>query len=53
MGMFSLNDINIDSDFLKISNYENEPAYFSINTAEIFTKLKVYMNSIILRSFKA
>ena len=38
--VLTLNDINIDSDFLKISNYENEPAYFSINTARDFYKIK-------------
>ena len=38
--VLTLNDINIDSDFLKISNYENEPAYFSINAHEDFYKIK-------------
>ena len=38
--VLTLNDINIDSDFLKISNYENEPAYFSINVSEDFYKIK-------------
>ena len=38
--VLTLNDINIDSDFLKISNYENEPAYFSINASEDFYKIK-------------
>ena len=38
--VLTLNDINIDSDFLKISNYENEPAYFSINTSRDFYKIK-------------
>ena len=38
--VLTLNDINIDSDFLKITNYENEPAYFSINTSQDFYKIK-------------
>ena len=38
--VLTLNNINIDSDFLKISNYENEPAYFSINTTRDFYKVK-------------
>ena len=38
--VLTLNDINIDSDFLKISNYENEPAYFSINASKDFYKIK-------------
>ena len=38
--VLTLNDINIDSDFLKISNYKNEPAYFSINASEDFYKIK-------------
>ena len=38
--VLTLNDINIDSDFLKITNYENEPAYFSINTSRDFYKIK-------------
>ena len=38
--VLTLNDINIDSDFLKISNYEKEPAYFSINASEDFYKIK-------------
>ena len=38
--VLTLNDINIDSNFLKISNYENEPAYFSINASEDFYKIK-------------
>jgi len=38
--VLTLNDINIESDFLKISNYKNEPAYFSINTSRDFYKIK-------------
>jgi hypothetical protein len=38
--VLTLNDINIDSDFLKISNYQDEPAYFSINTNRDFYKIK-------------
>ena len=38
--VLTLNDINIDSDFLKVSNYNNEPAYFSINTSNDFYKIK-------------
>ena len=38
--VLTLNDINIDSDFLKISNYQDEPAYFSINTNRDFYKVK-------------
>lgn len=38
--VLTLNDINIDSDFLKISNYQDEPAYFSINTNSDFYKVK-------------
>ena len=38
--VLTLNDINIDSDFLKISNYEDEPAYFSVNTISDFYKIK-------------
>ena len=38
--LLTLNDINIDSNFLKISNYEDEPAYFSINTSRDFYKIK-------------
>ena len=38
--VLTLNDINIESDFLKITNYENEPAYFSINTSQDFYKIK-------------
>ena len=38
--VLTLNNINIKSDFLKISDYENEPAYFSINTAQDFFKIK-------------
>ena len=38
--VLTLNDINIDSDFLKISNYQDEPAYFSINTNLDFYKVK-------------
>ena len=38
--VLTLNDINIDSDFLKVSNYNNEPAYFSINSSLDFYKIK-------------
>ena len=38
--VLTLNDINIDSNFLKISNYQDEPAYFSINTNRDFYKVK-------------
>ena len=38
--VLTLNDINIQSDFLKISNFKNEPAYFSINTSQDFYKIK-------------
>ena len=38
--VLTLNNINIKSDFLKISDYENEPAYFSINTTQDFYKIK-------------
>ncbi len=38
--VLTLNDINIDSDFLKVSDYNNEPAYFSINTSHDFYKIK-------------
>ena len=38
--VLTLNDINIDSDFLKISNYQDEPAYFSINAKSDFYKVK-------------
>ena len=38
--VLTLNDVNIDSNFLKISNYENEPAYFSIDTTRDFYKIK-------------
>ena len=38
--VLTLNDINIDSDFLKISNYQDEPAYFSINVNSDFYKVK-------------
>ena len=38
--VLTLNNINIESDFLKISDYENEPAYFSINTTQDFYKIK-------------
>ena len=38
--VLTLNDINIDSDFLKVSNYNNEPAYFSINSNLDFYKIK-------------
>ena len=38
--VLTLNDINIDSDFLKISNYGDEPAYFSVNTISDFYKIK-------------
>ena len=38
--ILTLNDINIQSNFLNISMYENEPAYFSINTNQDFYKIK-------------
>jgi len=38
--VLTLNDINIDSDFLKVANYNNEPAYFSINSNLDFYKIK-------------
>ena len=38
--VLTLNDINIDSDFLKVSNYNNEPAYFSVNSSLDFYKIK-------------
>ena len=38
--VLTLNDINIDSDFLKVSNYNNEPAYFSVNSNLDFYKIK-------------
>ena len=38
--VLTLNDINIDSDFLKVSDYNNEPAYFSINSNHHFYKIK-------------
>ena len=38
--VLTLNNINIESDFLKISDYKNEPAYFSINTDQDFYKIK-------------
>ena len=38
--LLTLNDISIESDFLKISDYNNEPAYFSINTSRDFYKIK-------------
>ncbi len=38
--VLTLNDINIDSDFLKVFNYNNEPAYFSINASRDFYKIK-------------
>ena len=51
--VLTLNDINIDSNFLKISNYENEPAYFSINTSRDFYKVKgVYEFSDFKNSLK-
>ena len=51
--VLTLNDINIDSDFLKVSNYENEPAYFSINTSRDFYKVKgAYEFSDFKNSFK-
>ena len=55
--VLTLNDINIDSDFLKVSNYENEPAYFSINTSRDFYKVKGayefsdFKNSLKLENF--
>ena len=51
--VLTLNDINIDSDFFKVSNYENEPAYFSINTSRDFYKVKgVYEFSDFKNSLK-
>ena len=38
--VLTINDINIESDFLKISNFQNEPAYFSINASRDFYKIK-------------
>ena len=38
--ILTLNDINIESDFLKISDYQDEPAYLSINTNRDFYKIK-------------
>lgn len=38
--ILTLNDINIVSDFLNVANYEDEPAYFSINTKRDFYKVK-------------
>ena len=38
--ILTLNDINIQSDFLNVSNYEDEPAYFSINANQDFYKIK-------------
>ena len=38
--ILTLNDINIKSDFLNISNYKSEPAYFSIDTTRDFYKIK-------------
>lgn len=38
--LFTLNDINIDSDFLKISNYQGDPAYFSVDTNNNLYKIK-------------
>ena len=38
--ILTLNDIKIKSEFLTISNYKNEPAYFSINTAKDLYKVK-------------
>tara|TARA_B100001989_G_scaffold5056_1_gene3422 strand:- start:613 stop:2577 length:1965 start_codon:yes stop_codon:yes gene_type:complete len=55
--VLTLNDININSDFLKVSNYENEPAYFSIDTSRDFYKVKGayefsdFKNSLKLKDF--
>ena len=55
--ILTLNDINIQSNFLNISMYENEPAYFSINTNQDFYKikgtyeLKDFKNSLKLKNF--
>ena len=55
--VLTLNNINIESDFLKISNFNNEPAYFSINTSQDFYKIRgLYefndvKNSLKLQSF--
>ena len=38
--ILTLNDIKIDSDFLKVSNFQDEPAYFSINANQEFFKVK-------------
>ena len=38
--ILTLNDINIQSAFLNVSNYEDEPAYFSINANQDFYKIK-------------
>jgi len=38
--ILTLNDIKIESDFLKISDYKDEPAYLSINTNRDFYKIK-------------
>ena len=38
--VLTLNNINIESDFLRISDYENDSAYFSINTIQDFYKIK-------------
>ena len=38
--VLTINDINIESDFLKISNFQNESAYFSINASRDFYKIK-------------
>ena len=38
--ILTLNDIKIKSDFLKISDYKNEPAYISLNITKDFYKVK-------------
>ena len=38
--ILTLNDIKIDSDFLKVSNFQDEPAFFSINANQEFFKVK-------------
>ena len=36
----TLNNIKVQSDFLKISDFEDETAYFSIDTNQDFYKIK-------------
>ena len=51
--ILTLNDINIKSDFLKISDYKDEPAYLSINTNRDFYKIKgLYELNDIKKSLK-